>query len=87
MERRDPLTIFLRGLIWLYRHTLSFFLGRQCRFIPTCSTYADRAIAVHGAYWGGRLAVKRLCRCHPWGGHGYDPVPKEPLQPETPESV
>lgn len=65
----------LRALIWLYRHTLSLFMGRQCRFLPTCSAYADEALRVHGAWQGGKLAARRLCRCHPWGGHGYDPVP------------
>ena len=65
----------LRAIIWLYRHTLSLFLGRQCRFLPTCSEYADEAIRVHGAGKGSQLAFKRLCKCHPWGGHGFDPVP------------
>lgn len=67
---------FLRGLIWIYRHTLSAFLGRQCRFTPTCSAYADEAIRLYGARKGGWLAIKRIGRCHPWGGSGYDPVPR-----------
>jgi len=66
---------FLRALIWLYRHSLSAFMGRQCRFIPSCSAYADEAIRLHGAGHGSLLAIKRLLRCHPWGGSGYDPVP------------
>ena len=66
---------FLRALIWLYRHSLSAFLGRQCRFLPSCSVYADEAIRRYGATKGGGLALRRVCRCHPWGGHGYDPVP------------
>ena len=70
---------FLRGLIWFYRHSLSLLLGRHCRFMPTCSAYADEAIRIHGAAKGGRLALKRICRCHPFtklgGGHGFDPVP------------
>jgi putative membrane protein insertion efficiency factor len=70
---------FLRLLIWLYRHSLSLFMGRQCRFLPTCSAYADEAIRLHGAVKGGKLALKRLCRCHPFrslgGSQGFDPVP------------
>ena len=65
----------LRGMIALYRHTLSAFMGRHCRFLPTCSAYADEAIKLHGVRRGTALAVRRFCRCHPWGGHGFDPVP------------
>ena len=46
-----------------------------CRYVPSCSTYAREAVAAHGAARGGWYAVARLARCHPWGGHGYDPVP------------
>jgi len=46
-----------------------------CRYLPTCSAYADEAIRVHGAGRGTLLAARRLMRCHPWGGHGVDPVP------------
>jgi putative membrane protein insertion efficiency factor len=46
-----------------------------CRYLPTCSDYAVQAIERHGAVRGGSLAVKRLARCNPWGGHGIDPVP------------
>ena len=66
---------FLRFILWLYRHSLSLFMGGQCRFVPTCSAYADEALRLHGAAKGGKLALRRLCRCHPWGGHGFDPVP------------
>jgi len=48
-----------------------------CRFVPSCSTYALEALQVHGAVRGSALAVRRLCRCHPWGSHGYDPVPEK----------
>ncbi len=68
--------LMLRAPILLYRYTLSSFLGRQCRYLPTCSAYADEAIARHGAWAGGWMAAARLCRCHPWGGHGFDPVPQ-----------
>jgi len=63
------------GLIKLYQFTLSPFLGRQCRFIPTCSQYGIEAIQKYGALKGGWLAIKRILRCNPWGGSGYDPVP------------
>lgn len=63
------------GLIFLYRVTLSAVMGRQCRFLPTCSEYAADAIRTHGALKGAGLALRRIARCHPWGGSGYDPVP------------
>jgi putative membrane protein insertion efficiency factor len=73
----------LIGAIRLYRVTLSPWLGRQCRYLPTCSVYAEEAIARFGARRGSWLALKRLGRCHPWGGSGYDPVPE--AQGPTPE--
>lgn len=65
----------LVGAILVYRYTLSPMLGPRCRFLPTCSAYALEAVQRHGPWRGGWLAVKRLCRCHPWGGAGHDPVP------------
>ena len=66
-------------LLKAYRNILSPMLGPKCRFTPTCSAYAIEAIETHGTWHGCILAVKRILRCHPWGGHGYDPVPiKEP---------
>lgn len=50
-------------------------LGGGCRFTPTCSQFAIEAVQQHGAWHGSRLAAGRLCRCHPWGGCGHDPVP------------
>lgn len=73
--RLNPITWALRGLIALYRYTLSAFIGRTCRYAPTCSEYADAAIARFGAWAGSWMALARVTRCHPWGGHGYDPVP------------
>jgi putative membrane protein insertion efficiency factor len=58
-----------------YKLTLSPWIGRQCRFLPTCSDYAAEALVKHGPLRGGFLAAWRLCRCHPFGGSGYDPVP------------
>ena len=66
----------LRGLIRFYQWTLSPWLGANCRFDPTCSRYAELAITRFGAWRGGYLALRRLLRCHPWGGQGYDPVPE-----------
>jgi hypothetical protein len=63
----------LVGMVRLYQLILSPHLGRTCRFCPTCSEYAVRAIREYGAVRGLLLAVYRLARCHPWGGHGYDP--------------
>lgn len=65
--------------IRLYQWTLSPLLPRSCRFAPSCSEYAAEAILSHGPFTGVRLALARLARCHPWGGHGYDPVPPAPL--------
>lgn len=62
--------------IHLYRWFLSPYLGRYCRFEPSCSTYALEAIEKHGVLRGYGLAAKRICRCHPWGAAGYDPVPE-----------
>ncbi len=58
-----------------YKLTLSPWIGRQCRFLPTCSDYAAQALIQHGPWRGGWLAARRLCKCHPWGGQGYDPPP------------
>jgi putative membrane protein insertion efficiency factor len=66
---------FVLGLIRLYQLTLSPWLGRQCRYEPTCSAYAAEAIERFGVGRGLWLAVRRIGRCHPWGGAGYDPVP------------
>lgn len=65
----------LLGLVWLYRKGISPLLGANCRFEPSCSTYAEQALRRFGGFKGGWLALKRVSRCHPWGGSGYDPVP------------
>ena len=65
-------------LLWLiraYQSTISRIMPAACRFEPTCSHYAYEAIDRHGAFRGGRLAIRRLSRCRPGGGSGFDPVP------------
>lgn len=61
--------------IVFYQKCISPFTPPSCRFTPTCSEYAKEALRKHGALKGFLLATKRLLRCHPWGGSGYDPVP------------
>ncbi len=69
------LKIFL-GLIRVYQYTLSPLLGpSKCRYTPSCSEYAREALQKHGLAKGGWISLKRIARCAPWGGHGYDPVP------------
>lgn len=68
-------TLPFLGAIYAYRITLSPFLGGQCRFHPTCSIYALEAYRTHGPLRGSILTARRLLRCHPLGGKGYDPVP------------
>ena len=64
----------LIALVRVYQWTLSPLVGRQCRFQPTCSQYAIDAINKYGPWRGSWRAVKRISRCHPWGGRGYDPA-------------
>jgi len=75
-KKASLLALFFSGLVKFYRYFLSPLLGPRCRYQPTCSAYALEAIEIHGAIKGGWLAAKRIGRCHPWGGFGYDPVPK-----------
>lgn len=63
------------ALVHTYQLLLSPFLGGACRFEPSCSNYAVTAIEQHGLIAGGRLAVRRVLKCHPFGPHGLDPVP------------
>ena len=62
-------------LVRVYQVTLSPLFRGCCRFEPSCSAYMIEALNVHGVFRGLYLGIKRICRCHPWGGHGYDPVP------------
>lgn len=68
---RRTLLVLIRG----YQAAISPLLPAACRFTPTCSAYAAEAIGRYGAGRGGWLAARRVLRCHPWGGSGYDPVP------------
>ena len=70
-------------LIWLYRYLLSPWVGNQCRFYPSCSHYAEEAIASRGFLIGCYLTLKRLLKCHPWHPGGLDPVPTKPHQHPT----
>ncbi|HEV8285426.1 MAG TPA: membrane protein insertion efficiency factor YidD [Chitinophagaceae bacterium] len=63
------------ALIKIYQLVISPWLGPKCRFTPTCSRYAIEALKKYGLFKGLWLTIKRISRCHPWGGHGYDPVP------------
>jgi len=76
MARQAPRN-FGRGLIKLYRYTLSPLIGFRCRHLPTCSEYADEAIARHGLWAGGWMALARILRCHPFGTAGLDFVPRQ----------
>ena len=77
-ERKPGLRILhlpVVGLLRGYKLLISPLLGPRCRHLPTCSEYAEEAIAKHGLVRGGWFALRRVGRCHPWGGSGYDPVP------------
>lgn len=66
-----------RGLIRVYQVTFSAFMGRQCRYLPTCSEYADTAVERFGVWAGCWMAAARIGRCHPFGSSGFDPVPEK----------
>ncbi len=74
--RPGPVAMLLLVLIRIYQLTLSAFIGRSCRHLPTCSSYAMEAIRMHGAWAGFWLGFWRVLRCHPLGTHGFDPVPE-----------
>jgi uncharacterized protein len=71
----SPPTRLLTGGVRLYQRVMA---GRPspCRYVPTCSNYALDALERHGALRGSALVMRRMARCHPWGGHGWDPVPE-----------
>ncbi len=69
------LSALFTALIKLYQWFISPLLGANCRYTPTCSQYGLEAIRKYGPLKGGWMALRRIGRCHPWGGHGHDPVP------------
>jgi putative membrane protein insertion efficiency factor len=69
------LTFPFIAVIKIYQWVISPWLGPKCRFTPTCSHYAVEAFRKYGVLKGFWLSLKRIGRCHPWGGHGFDPVP------------
>ncbi|MEW5729527.1 MAG: membrane protein insertion efficiency factor YidD [Pseudomonadota bacterium] len=71
----NPISLLLRGLIRFYQLAISPVLPASCRFYPSCSAYALEAVDKHGPIAGSWLAVRRVCRCHPWNDGGVDPVP------------
>jgi putative membrane protein insertion efficiency factor len=71
-----PLLILIRG----YQLIISPLLGSNCRFMPTCSEYAMESLRSHGLIKGSYLTIKRIGKCHPWGSHGYDPIPTKKLE-------
>lgn len=70
-----PMKSIFIFLIRAYQYGISPYFAGSCRFAPTCSNYGIAAIRKHGALKGGWLTLRRIGRCHPWGGSGYDPVP------------
>lgn len=75
----------LLALIRGYQLLISPMFPPSCRYFPTCSSYAREAVLRHGPLHGGWLALRRLLRCHPWGGLGYDPVPEQAASPSQHE--
>lgn len=71
------LSFVLIGLVKFYKIAISPMLGQNCRHQPTCSTYMIEAIQEWGPLQGSWLGIKRIARCHPWGTHGHDPVPRK----------
>ena len=71
-----PLLLLIRG----YQLIISPLLGSNCRFMPTCSEYAMESLRSHGLIKGSYLSIKRIGKCHPWGGHGYDPIPTKKVE-------
>ena len=71
------ITFFLLSTIKFYQFFISPILGQNCRYLPTCSEYTIQAIKKFGLIKGTSLSLNRISKCHPWGYHGYDPVPKK----------
>ncbi|MDA3880217.1 MAG: membrane protein insertion efficiency factor YidD [Prolixibacteraceae bacterium] len=69
----------LLGFVYFYKYAISPLTPASCRHVPTCSNYMIEAIKVHGPLKGFWLGIKRLSKCHPWGTHGYDPIPPKKM--------
>lgn len=76
VARRGAHVTVALGLIRIYRYTLSALMGRQCRYLPTCSEYTEDAIRRFGLWAGGWIGLARILRCNPWGASGFDPIPE-----------
>lgn len=81
----SPLGLFFAGIVYFYRYFISPLTNASCRYQPTCSQYALDALRLYGGFKGSWMALKRIGRCHPWGGSGFDPVcdgqtPSKPLK-------
>ena len=72
---KKVLSFLLLTVIYIYQNYISAFLPASCRYTPTCSQYSKESIKKHGPYKGFILTFKRIIKCHPWGGSGYDPTP------------
>lgn len=72
---KSPFALILLGFYYVYKILLSPLIGRQCRYLPTCSDYAKDCVIKHGAWFGAFMGFARVCRCHPKGGSGFDPAP------------
>jgi putative membrane protein insertion efficiency factor len=75
-------SVTMQAVLRAYQLLISPLLLPSCRYLPTCSDYAIEALAQHGPLWGSAFALRRLARCHPWGGSGYDPVPVRQSKPD-----
>jgi putative membrane protein insertion efficiency factor len=72
---KQAISWFMVMLIRFYQQAISPYLRPSCRYTPSCSQYYIDAVKKYGPFKGSYLGIKRILRCHPWGGHGYDPVP------------
>jgi len=77
---KQILVLILIIPVKIYQLMISPLMPASCRHMPTCSEYAIEALKIHGIFTGSWLAVKRILRCHPWGTHGYDPVPPKKIK-------
>ena len=77
---RQALILILIIPVKIYQLVISPLTPASCRHLPTCSEYAVEALKTHGIFMGSWLALKRILRCHPWGTHGYDPVPPKKIR-------